>query len=528
LISFISFVKYVIFISLMFQKILTANRGEIAVRVMRACRELGIGSVAVYSEADADALHVRTADEAYCIGPAQPIESYLNIEKILEVAKKSGAEAVHPGYGFLAENYEFAKACEDAGITFIGPNWKAMKLLGNKLESRRTMTEAGLPVIPGMHAGHSGTAKGASIKDIEAEARKIGFPVLVKAASGGGGKGMRIVKNAQDLPDALESAQRESKSAFGDDTVYIEKCLVQPRHVEFQILCDNYGNVIHLNERECSIQRRHQKIVEETPSPALDGDPAKRERMGEAAVKAAKSAGYTNAGTVEMLLDTEGNFYFLEVNARLQVEHPVTELTTGIDLVHEQIHIAAGEKLRFTQNDISRIGHAVEVRLYAEDPENDFLPSSGTIFFTKEPAGPGIRVDSGIYSGCNVPVYYDPILSKLIVWAHDRQTSIQRMKCALADYPILGVKNTGGFLTALMDNPAFQSGDLSTDFLERQAKYFKNWKENRAGIDDAAIAAALYEPRAAPGTTGGVFEQRKQFNPWISIGKWSIGSNEKK
>lgn len=510
----------------MFSKILIANRGEIAVRVMRACKELGIGSVAVYSDADADALHVRTADEAYCIGPPPPTESYLNIEKILDVAKKSGAEAIHPGYGFLAENYEFAKACEEAGITFIGPNWKAMKLLGNKLESRRTMIEAGVPIIPGMHAGHSGTIKAASQKDIEAEAEKIGFPVLVKAASGGGGKGMRVVKNARELPDALESAQRESKSAFGDDTVYIEKCIVQPRHIEFQILCDNYGNVIHLNERECSIQRRHQKIVEETPSPALDGD--LHRSMGETAVKAAKSAGYTNAGTVEMLLDAEGNFYFLEVNARLQVEHPVTELTTGIDLVHEQIHIAAGEKLRFTQNDVSRIGHALEVRLYAEDPENDFLPSSGTIFFTKEPSGPGIRVDSGIYSGCEVPVYYDPILSKLIVWAHDRQTSIQRMKYALADYPILGVKNTVGFLRALMDSPAFISGDLSTDFLEREAEYFKNWKENRAGIDDASIAAALYEPRAVHGAEGGVLEQKEQFNPWILIGKWSIIGNKSK
>jgi len=498
----------------MFKKILIANRGEIAVRIVRACRELGIGTVAVYSDADRQALHVRTADEARHIGGALAAESYLSIEKIIAAARDSGAGAVHPGYGFLAENWQFNRACEEAGITFIGPGWQAMKLLGDKLASRRTMIEAGIPVIPGM------TAAGDPVKDIAAEAEKIGFPVLVKAAAGGGGKGMRIVAESAGLPEAVEAAQREARSAFGDATVYLEKYLVNPRHIEFQVLGDRHGAVIHLNERECSIQRRHQKIIEESPSPALNDD--LRRRMGDAAVKAVKSAGYTNAGTVEFLVDASGNFYFLEVNARLQVEHPVTEFVTGIDIVHEQIRIAAGEKLSLTQKDIVRNGHAIEARLYAEDPENDFLPSGGTVVFQQEPCGPGIRVDSGIYSGCDVPVFYDPILSKLIVWAPDRPRAISRMTGALERYPILGIRNTAGFLKAVMENPAFQAGDFSTGFLQREAAYFQRWKSDRGDFPTAAAAAALYEPDRRYAAADRVKSGR--VNPWTSIGRWSIAS----
>jgi len=502
----------------MFKKILIANRGEIAVRVMHACGELGIQSAAVYSDADTQALHVRTADEAFHIGGAAATESYLNIGKILETAEICGADAIHPGYGFLAENWQFAKACEEAGITFIGPPWKAMKLLGNKLESRRTMMDAGIPVIPGM------ITQLTSSREILAEAKRIGFPVLVKAAAGGGGKGMRVVGDKAELNEALEGARREAKSAFGDDTVYLEKYLVKPRHIEFQILGDKEGNVVHLNERECSIQRRHQKIVEESPSPVVDPD--LRRRMGEAAVRAVQSSGYYNAGTVEFLVDASKGFYFLEVNARLQVEHPVTELVAGVDLVHEQIRIAAGGSLMIRQDGISQNGHAIEVRLYAEDAENDFLPSSGTILFQQEPKGPGIRVDSGIFSGCEVSVYYDPILAKLIVWAPDRDRAIARMSYALDHYPILGVQTTGSFLKAIMNNPAFRVGDLSTDFLQRQSAYFEEWKNEAHGSGEAlaAAAAVLFSQKA--GTRYGETGSTTSPGPWNSLGDWSIGCKQ--
>jgi len=500
----------------MFRKILIANRGEIAVRVMRGCRELGIRTAAVYSDADRDALHVRTADEAFHIGGAAPGESYLNIDAVIGAAKQCGAEAIHPGYGFLAENWQFAKACGAAGIEFIGPGWEAMKLLGDKLESRRTMTAAGVPVIPGM------MSRGASADEILAGAEEIGYPALIKAAAGGGGKGMRVVTRKEELQEAFESAQREAKSAFGDDSVYIEKFLVRPRHIEFQVLGDRHGNVIHLNERECSIQRRHQKIVEESPSPALDNE--LRQRMGEAAVKAVRTAGYYNAGTVEFLVDQERNFYFLEVNARLQVEHPVTEMVTGIDLVHEQIGIAAGGTLTIKQEDVRQDGHAIEVRLYAEDAENDFLPSGGKILFMKEPQGPGIRVDSGIFSGCDVPVFYDPILSKLIVHAPDRERAIARMRTALDGYPILGIPGNGSFLKAIMDNPVFQSGDLSTDFISRETEYFSRWKDEQFGAagDIAAAAAVILEPKD-DGRTAPAAGRKAAFNPWTDCGSWSIG-----
>ncbi|MFC1564205.1 acetyl/propionyl/methylcrotonyl-CoA carboxylase subunit alpha [candidate division KSB1 bacterium] len=501
----------------MFKKILIANRGEIAVRIMNACEELGIKTAAVYSEADKNALHVKRADESVCLGAPQPSESYLNIDKIIDAAKETGAEAIHPGYGFLSENHLFAKRCEKEGIVFIGPGWKSMKLLGNKLESRAVMVKAGIPVTPGF------TIDDMTIKQAEKEAAKIGYPVLVKAAAGGGGKGMRTVDSAKALAESIEGAGREAKSAFGDETVYVEKYLVKPRHIEFQILGDKHGNIIHLNERECSIQRRHQKILEETPSVALS--PGLREKMGKTAVDVAKSAGYYNAGTVEFLLDAEGNYYFLEVNARLQVEHPVTELTTGIDLVHEQIRIAAGEKLKIKQKDVRQTGHAIEVRLYAEDPENDFMPSSGRILYTSEPKGPGIRIDSGIYSGCEVPVYYDPILSKLIVWAKDRESAAARMRHALKNYPILGVSSTGGFLLAVIDNSEFRKGNLSTDFLEREKEYFDKWKQDNRDVEKAVIPAGMHEPQNAVQHTGSAVNNIR--NIWFDIGKWEIGESIK-
>ncbi len=493
----------------MIKKILIANRGEIAIRITRACRELGIPSVAVYSEADRKSLHIQMADEAYEIGPPPPSESYLNIPKILEVAKKTGANAIHPGYGFLAENWQFAKACEDEGIIFIGPNPTAMRLLGNKVESRKEMEKVGVPVIPGMKS---------SSRDFDLfkkEAEKIGYPILVKAAGGGGGKGMRIIKNPDELIPSLESSMRESKSAFGDDSVYLEKFIEEPRHVEIQVLADNYGNIVHLCERECSIQRRYQKIVEESPSTALDND--LRERMGETAKKVIRHAGYNNAGTVEFLLDKDKNFYFLEVNARVQVEHPVTEMVTGIDIVKNQIYIASGEKLKYKQDDIKQRGHAIECRVYAEDPENNFLPSPGKILFVKEPSGAGIRCDSGIFSGCEVSPLYDPILSKLIVWAEDRRSAVKRMEEALKDYVIIGIKTTIPFLISVMEHPEFKNGNTFTNFVE---KYFKDWKERREEFEREAIvsSALIFFNNLKVKKTS---DQKKSvYNPWLEIGPW--------
>ncbi len=493
----------------MINKILVANRGEIAIRVMRACRELGIPSVAVYSEADRKSLHVQMADEAYEIGPPPPSESYLNISKIIEIAKKTGANAIHPGYGFLAENWQFAKACEDEGIIFIGPNPNAMRLLGNKVESRKEMEKAGIPVIPGMKS---------SSRDFELfkrEAEKIGYPVLIKAAGGGGGKGMRIIRNSDELIPSLESSMRESKSAFGDDSVYLEKFIEEPRHVEIQVLADNYGNVVHLCERECSVQRRYQKIIEESPSPALDED--LRERMGETAKKVIRHAGYNNAGTVEFLLDKERNFYFLEVNARVQVEHPVTEMVTGIDIVKNQILIADGEKLKYKQGDIKQRGHAIEGRIYAEDPENNFLPSPGKILFLKEPSGAGIRCDSGIFSGFEVSPLYDPILSKLIVWAEDRESAIRRMASALRDYVIIGIKTTIPFLISVMENPEFIKGNTFTNFVE---KYFKDWKEEKEDFEREAIVSSAVILFNNLTVKKPAEREKYSYNPWLEIGPW--------
>jgi len=496
----------------MFNKILIANRGEIAVRVMRACREMGIKSVGVYSTIDRDALHVQTADEAVCIGEAPPGESYLNIDSIMDAVKTTGAEAVHPGYGFLAENYLFAERCEKDGIIFIGPNSKAMKLVGDKVASRKVIKKAGIPFIPGMKG------KSTSVDECIAEAEKIGYPVLLKASAGGGGKGMRKARNKEELASAVEAGMREAQSAFGDPSVYLEKYIEQPRHIEFQVLADNHGNAIHLFERECSIQRRHQKIIEETPSTALDDD--LRRRMGETALQVVKVSGYTNAGTVEMLLDKDMNYYFLEVNARLQVEHPVTEMVTGIDLVHAQIRVAAGEKMWLKQDSIKQNGHAIECRIYAEDPENNFLPSAGKILFMKEPSGPGIRHDCGVYSGYEVSVFYDPILSKLITWAPSREICCKRMAAALADFPILGIKTDIEFLREAVSHPEFAAGNTFTDFISTN---MPSWAPS---IDDnmlnnALIAASLYSKYAKKSPA--LSKSSKEMpTPWQEIGDWQI------
>jgi acetyl-CoA carboxylase biotin carboxylase subunit len=499
----------------MFKKILVANRGEIAVRVIKACREMGIPTVAVYSDADRASLHVQIADEAIGIGPPPATESYLDMDRIIQAAQKTGAEAIHPGYGFLSENAAFAKRCEEEKIVFIGPNSDALDLVGDKVRSRQTLEKAGIPIIPGM----KGIVKDPSA--IKSEARKIGYPVMIKASAGGGGKGMRVVSEESALIPALEAGMREAKSAFGDESVYLEKYIQEPRHVEFQVLADNHGNVVHLFERECSIQRRHQKIVEETPSQALDDK--LRARMGEIARKVMQISGYNNAGTVEFLLDKEKNFYFLEVNARLQVEHPVTELTTGTDLVHHQIRIAAGEKLPFKQEDLEQKGHAIECRIYAEDPHNNFLPSSGKILYFKEPQGPGIRHDCGIYSGWDVPIYYDPILAKLIVWAEDRESACQKMIKALDDYVILGVQTSIRFLKDLISHPSFRSGRTTTSFIQ---DHFENW----AGDQDSdeknrlALLAAAYDSLVGSALRPGSAAAKKEvFSPWQSLGKWRLG-----
>jgi len=501
----------------MFKKILIANRGEIAVRIIRACREMGISTVAVYSEADRTSLHVQLADEAVPIGPAPAVESYLDMNRIVRAAHDTGAEAIHPGYGFLAENAAFGRLCEKEGVVFIGPNSAALELVGDKVRARQTMEKAGIPIIPGMKSVAQ------SPRECEAAARSLGYPVIVKASAGGGGKGMRIVADEKGLAPALEAGCREAKSAFGDESVYLEKYIEDPRHVEFQVLADSAGHTVHLFERECSIQRRFQKIVEETPSPALD--PELRARMGETAVRVMKAAGYTNAGTVEFLLDKDRNFYFLEVNARIQVEHPVTELVTGLDLVRRQIMIAAGEPLGLNQNDLRQRGHALECRIYAEDPRRRFLPSSGRIVFLKEPQGPGVRCDSGIYGGWEVPVYYDPILAKLIVWAENREAACRRMASALDDYVVLGIHTTIDFLKDVVRHPEFLAGRTTTAFLK---KHFEGWGEGGADEDTLrlALAAAAYDEMTRariPGTSRAGGSAPGIPSPWTTLGGWRNG-----
>lgn len=444
----------------MFKKILIANRGEIALRVIRACRELDIQTVAVFSEGDREALHVKAADEAVCIGPVASAKSYLNIPNIMSAAELTGVDAIHPGYGFLSENARFAEICESCGIAFIGPSPLAIETMGDKAKARKTMIEAGVPVVPGSKDIITDEETAAAV------AEDIGYPVLIKASAGGGGKGMRVAQNSKELRSSIQAAQNEAQAAFGNSEVYLEKYVEEPRHIEFQILGDKYGNVVHLGERDCSLQRRHQKLLEEAPSSALT--PELRAKMGAVAVKAAKSANYSNAGTIEFLLDRHGNFYFIEMNTRIQVEHPVTEMVTGLDLVKEQIRLAAGEPLGFTQRDIQIRGWAIECRINAENPDKNFMPSPGTIKIYHVPGGPGVRVDSAVYQGYTVPQYYDSMVGKLIVWGATRQEAIARMKRALEEFVIEGIHTTIPFHLKVLDNAFYRRGEVYTNFIQRR------------------------------------------------------------
>ncbi len=476
----------------MIKKLLVANRGEIALRVMRTAREMGIATVAVYSDVDRNALHVRYADEAYLLGPAPPRESYLNIKRIIEIARKAKADAIHPGYGFLSENPDFAEACRKARIIFVGPPPEAVRLLGDKVAARRTMRDAGVPVVPGADAV-------ASLEEARSVADEIGFPLLIKAAAGGGGKGIRLVGEESELESALRVAAGEALAAFGSRVVYIEKFLAPVRHVEVQVMADGQGNVVALGERECSTQRRHQKLVEESPSTAVD--PALRERMLEAARQVAQAARYQNAGTVEFLLDATGQFYFLEVNTRLQVEHPVTEWVTGLDLVADQLRVAAGEPLPYRQEDVRLTGWALECRIAAEDPFNNFLPSLGTVDYVSEPSGPGIRVDSSIFAGCEIPYHYDPMLAKVITWGRDQDEAVRRMRRALHEFTVVGVQTNIPFHLQLMDNADFLAGRIHTNWLEREfemASLDGQLEEDRVAVLAAALLAHLRKRQPAP------------------------------
>ncbi len=483
----------------MFSKILVANRGEIALRVIRAARELGVRSVAVYSEADAFAPHVREADEAVLLGPAPSAESYLKGDAIIAAAKRTGAEAIHPGYGFLSEREWFARAVRDAGLVFIGPPAEAIAAMGSKTAARELAIAAGTPVVPGTTTALRDADEAAEV------AERFGYPVLLKAAAGGGGKGMRVVHKREELAGALASAQREAKNAFGDDAVYVEKYIVGPRHVEIQVLGDMHGTMLHLGERECSVQRRHQKMIEEAPSVAVS--PELRQRMGAAAVAAAKAAGYVNAGTCEFLLDAKGEFYFLEMNTRIQVEHPVTELVTGIDLVQWQLRIASGEKLPFKQKDITPRGWAIECRITSEDPANNFLPSTGRVQYLHVPSGPGVRWDGGIETGSQISLYYDPMLAKLIVWAPTREAAVERMHRALLELTIEGVDTSRDFHLRVMEDDDFRKGAIEIQWLERRLPELTGRAPDRESVVRAAIAAALLaeRERSAPrrGATNG-------------------------
>ena len=504
------------------KKVLVANRGEIAIRVMRTCKELGIATVAVYSEADRSALHTRYADEAYCVGPAASRESYLVIDNILEAARKSGADAIHPGYGFLSENAKFVRACEKAGVTFIGPPASAMDAMGEKTQARANMIKAGVPVVPGT------TAPFATVEEAKAFAEKIGFPVMLKAAGGGGGKGMRRVDRMEDLEAAWRTARSEAMSAFGNDAVYMEKFLDQPHHVEIQVFGDTHGNVIHLNERECSAQRRNQKVVEETPSPILT--PEMRAAMGEVAVKAAKAVNYVGAGTIEFLVDAKRNFYFLEMNTRLQVEHPVTEWVTGIDLVAWQLHVAQGGVLPILKP-IAPRGHSIEVRIYAEDPATNFMPSPGLINSVRVPSGPGVRDDSAVYAGYRVPNFYDPMISKLSVWAPSRMEAILKMRRALEEYVLTGITTNVRYLKQIVTHPEFVKGDYDTGFLGREHQ--KLLGEEDANLTRfSMIAAAMRAHQRAEKAQGQIATVQKSGgssgsawrNAGRRIGSWKKGA----
>jgi acetyl-CoA carboxylase biotin carboxylase subunit len=493
-----------------FKKILIANRGEIASRIARTCQELNVQTVAIYSEADVSSPHVHAADQAVYIGPPQATASYLNAEAIIQAAARTGAEAIHPGYGFLSENASFARQVESAGITFIGPSPTSLEAVGNKIFARQTVAKLGVPVIPALENPSFDPAI------LREQVHALGYPLLIKAAAGGGGKGMRIVRQEKDLADAVAAAQREASSAFSDGTVYLERYLQRPRHIEVQILGDKYGALIHLGERECSIQRRYQKILEETPSPVVSEQ--LREKMMTAALTVARAAGYYNAGTVEFILDEQGRFYFLEVNARLQVEHPITEWVTQLDLVREQILVAAGERLGMRQEDVQGKGHAFECRVYAEDPANGFFPSPGKILAWQAPYGPGVRVDAGVEQQTNVSVYYDPLIAKLSTWGQDREQARQRMEAALRQCVVLGPTTNVEFLLDLVAHPAFVSGDTHTGFL---AEHFSQWSPHKKTYHlEAALAAALIQSR------GGQKEKvsRKSVEtPWQQLGGWRVG-----
>ena len=491
----------------MFTKVLVANRGEIAVRILRACRELGLKTVAVYSDVDRSALHVRYADEAYPIGPGPARNSYLRIDRIIDVAIRAKADAIHPGYGFLAENPLFAQACLEAGLIFVGPGHQTIRMMGNKVAARRAMSATGIPIVPGSDD------EGLWDEGALDAAERLGYPLLIKAAAGGGGKGMRVVNSPEELPHALTVARREAEASFGDGTVFLERIVEGARHIEFQILGDQYGNVIHLGEREGSLQRRHQKVIEEAPSRALDEE--LRQRMGQVAVQVARTAKYVNAGTVEFLLDEDKNFYFLEMNSRLQVEHPVTEMVTGIDIVKEQLRIASGRKLRYSQNDAKVHGWAFECRILAEDPYNDFQPSIGRVTGLYEPTGPGVRVESGIYEGFEISLYYDSMISKLIVWGETRGEALLRMRRALEEYRIIGIKTNIPFHQQMMDSARFIGGQFDITFVENRFAMSEPRREEQR--ETAAIAAALLAhdrgQRVVP-------LQQPGQSPWKQVGRW--------
>jgi acetyl-CoA carboxylase biotin carboxylase subunit len=499
----------------MFNKVLIANRGEIAVRIIRACRELGFGTVAVYSDVDRQALHVRYADEAYLLGPALSKESYLRGDKILDIARQSGAGAIHPGYGFLAERADFAEACIEEGLAFIGPKPSSIAAMGDKGVARATVSAAGVSVVPGTEGEGD-----LNDEDLIRLATEIGFPLLIKATSGGGGKGMREVRNIQDLPDLIQAARREAEAAFGDGNVYLEKLVEGARHIEIQLLADEHENIIFLGERECSLQRRHQKLLEEAPSPFVADDEDLRTRMGSVAVKAAKSVGYTNAGTIEFLMDKGGEFYFLEMNTRLQVEHPVTEFVTGIDIVKEQIRIARGRPLRYRQENVRLNGWAIECRINAEDPFNSFLPSTGKISHSILPTGPGVRVDTGVFPGFEVSPFYDSLISKLVVWGETRAEAVLRMRRALEEYKIVGVKTNIPFHQYLMDSHRFMAGQYDTRFVEERFSMDQSMHADESHTKIAAICATLAAHHQTQRSAQIIHKGERDISNWKWFGRW--------
>jgi len=495
----------------MIKKVLIANRGEIAIRVMRTCREMGIRSVAVYSDIDRSSMHVRYADEAYHIGPSPSNESYLVADKIIDVAKKSGADAIHPGYGFLSENAEFSDRCKKEGIEFIGPDSFAIHTMGDKITARKNMIKAGVPVVPG--TTEPITNEENAIKYIH----EIGLPVMIKASAGGGGKGMRLVKESSEIINSIRAARSEALNSFGNDAVYIEKYIDSPHHIEFQILADKHGNAVHLFERECSVQRRHQKVVEESPSPLMTEKV--RNEMGKHAVMAAKAVNYYGAGTIEFIMGDDLNYYFLEMNTRLQVEHPVTESVVGIDLVRQQINIANGLELAFKQEDLRQNGHAIECRIYAEDADNNFMPSPGVIKHFREPLGLGIRHDGYVYSGYNIPLFYDPMISKLIVWAETREEAINRMKSALFSYKITGIKTSIKFLERIMETPAFVQGKYNTHFIQENEKFLLTPKKGKLIWEDMAMVATFVNYLDKLDKNSIQSQSKTQSSPWKEFGR---------